>query len=39
MALLEQSLRKSSIWQKLNFANHSYLYRGLNIVILAKNNL
>jgi len=29
LALLELSLRKSPIWQKLNFANHPYLCKGL----------
>ncbi|SMN12698.1 hypothetical protein BHECKSOX2_664 [Bathymodiolus heckerae thiotrophic gill symbiont] len=29
LALLGQGLRKSPIWQKLNFANHPYLCKGL----------
>ncbi|WP_171004333.1 hypothetical protein [Bathymodiolus heckerae thiotrophic gill symbiont] len=29
LALLGQSLRKSPIWKKLNFANHPYLCKGL----------
>ncbi|SFV89252.1 hypothetical protein MNB_SUP05-SYMBIONT-5-1197 [hydrothermal vent metagenome] len=29
LALLGLSLRKSPIWQKLNFANHLYLCKGL----------
>ncbi|WP_138146165.1 hypothetical protein [Bathymodiolus heckerae thiotrophic gill symbiont] len=30
LALLGQGLIKSPIWQKLNFANHPYLCKGLN---------
>ncbi|SMN02162.1 hypothetical protein SPONN_546 [uncultured Candidatus Thioglobus sp.] len=29
LSLLGQGLRKSPIWQKLNFANHPYLCKGL----------
>ncbi|CAC9591497.1 hypothetical protein, partial [uncultured Gammaproteobacteria bacterium] len=29
LALLGQGLKKSPIGQKLDFANHSYLYKGL----------
>ncbi|WP_171004255.1 hypothetical protein [Bathymodiolus heckerae thiotrophic gill symbiont] len=29
LALLGQGLIKSPIWQKLNFANHPYLCKGL----------
>ncbi|WP_171004326.1 hypothetical protein [Bathymodiolus heckerae thiotrophic gill symbiont] len=29
LVLLGQGLRKSPIWQKLNFANHPYLCKGL----------
>ncbi|SMN13630.1 hypothetical protein BHECKSOX2_753 [Bathymodiolus heckerae thiotrophic gill symbiont] len=32
LALLGQGLRKSPIWQKLNFANHPYLCKGLNYI-------
>ncbi|SMN12805.1 hypothetical protein BHECKSOX2_1108 [Bathymodiolus heckerae thiotrophic gill symbiont] len=31
-ALLGQGLIKSPIWQKLNFANHPYLCKGLIIL-------
>ena len=31
LALLGLGLRKSPIEQKLNFANHPYLYKGLNL--------
>ncbi|WP_138146074.1 hypothetical protein [Bathymodiolus heckerae thiotrophic gill symbiont] len=30
LALLGQGLIKSPIWQKLNFANHPYLCKGLH---------
>ncbi|WP_138146624.1 hypothetical protein [Bathymodiolus heckerae thiotrophic gill symbiont] len=30
LTLLGQGLRKSPIWQKLNFANHPYLCKGLH---------
>ncbi len=30
LALLGQGLIKSPIWQKLNFANHPYLCKGLS---------
>ncbi|SMM99191.1 hypothetical protein SPONN_333 [uncultured Candidatus Thioglobus sp.] len=30
LSLLGQGLSKSPIWQKLNFANHPYLCKGLN---------
>jgi hypothetical protein len=30
LALLGQGLKKSPIGQKLNFANHPYLYKGLS---------
>ncbi|WP_138145611.1 hypothetical protein [Bathymodiolus heckerae thiotrophic gill symbiont] len=33
LALLGQGLRKSPIWQKLNFANHPYLCKGLLVLI------
>ncbi|CAB5497936.1 hypothetical protein THERMOS_750, partial [Bathymodiolus thermophilus thioautotrophic gill symbiont] len=33
LALLGQDLRKLPIGQKLNFANHPYLCKGLNIKI------
>jgi len=32
LALLGLSLRKSPIWQKLNFANHPYLCKGLIVM-------
>ncbi|WP_158009503.1 hypothetical protein [Bathymodiolus thermophilus thioautotrophic gill symbiont] len=36
LALLEQGLRKSPSGQKLNFANHSYLYKDLIAFIFDK---
>ncbi|SMN13680.1 hypothetical protein BHECKSOX2_803 [Bathymodiolus heckerae thiotrophic gill symbiont] len=32
LALLGQGLIKSPIWQKLNFANHPYLCKGLPVI-------
>jgi hypothetical protein len=34
LALLGQGLRKSPIWQKLNFANHPYLCKGLMLRVV-----
>ncbi|WP_138146844.1 hypothetical protein [Bathymodiolus heckerae thiotrophic gill symbiont] len=43
LALLGQGLIKSPIWQKLNFANHPYLCKGLYKEVLScgmcKNNV
>ncbi|WP_171004310.1 hypothetical protein, partial [Bathymodiolus heckerae thiotrophic gill symbiont] len=45
LALLGQGLIKSPIWQKLNFANHPYLCKGLHMAFesllttLANHNL
>jgi hypothetical protein len=33
LALLGQGLKKSPIGQKLDFANHPYLCKGLSIII------
>ncbi|CAB5496158.1 hypothetical protein THERMOT_463 [Bathymodiolus thermophilus thioautotrophic gill symbiont] len=34
LVLLRQGLKKSLIGQKLNFANHPYLYKGLILILL-----
>ncbi|WP_138146554.1 hypothetical protein [Bathymodiolus heckerae thiotrophic gill symbiont] len=38
LALLGQGLIKSPIWQKLNFANHPYLCKGL-LLSIHKNTI
>ncbi|WP_122951848.1 hypothetical protein [Bathymodiolus thermophilus thioautotrophic gill symbiont] len=38
LALLRQGLRKSPSGQKLNFANHSYLCKGLKLNINMNNH-